>query len=56
MEEELFVLINRTELAAERADMSGFHDTAHALRSIAAALKRSDPGATIGTLQLQFSH
>ena len=56
MEEELFVLINRTELAAERADMSGFYDTARALRSIAVALKTPDLGAATGTFQLQFSH
>jgi hypothetical protein len=55
MEEELFVLINRTELAAERAEKSAFYDTAQALRSIAAGLKSLDQD-TIGTSQLQFSH
>lgn len=39
MQEELFALINRTELAAQHAEASGFHDTAQALKSIAAVLK-----------------
>ena len=56
MEEELFALINRTELAAQNAERSGFHDTAQALRIIATALGKPEKSTTNRARSLQYSH
>jgi hypothetical protein len=53
--EELLALINRTELAAQHAEASGFHDTAQALKTIVAALRQPDDEAPRANL-FQFTY
>lgn len=55
MEDERYVLINRIELAAERADGSGFRDTAHALLAIAVMFSDFRLATRINSDQLQYS-
>ena len=56
MEEELFALINRTELEAGRAEALGFHETAQALKFIASSLRNPSQGASPLSQPMQFSH
>ena len=55
MEDERYALINRTELAAERADKSGFHETANALRAVAGTLTNMGPAAGQSSSLFQYS-
>ena len=49
-------LINRTEMAAERAANEGFYETADALRAIAMSLQSSVYAANGGISMSQCTH
>ncbi|MFT5650907.1 MAG: hypothetical protein ACJAXK_000022 [Yoonia sp.] len=54
MDNELSKLINRTRLAAERADQNGFIETAQGLRSIVFTLWETD--STISEIHDAFQY
>ena len=56
MDTELTRLINRTELAADRAERDGFFATAEALRDVVFTLSNVHPMAPPNTKALQYIH
>ena len=53
---EQYELINRTEMAAERAANEGFYETADALRANALSLQSSPHAAIGGILTSRYTH
>lgn len=56
MNTELNRLINRAELAAERAERDGFVATAEALRGVAITLANVGSISALDTKALQYNH
>lgn len=56
MNTELSRLINRTELAAKRADKDGFVETAQALRGIASTLMKTEMETNMRLRIPQYTH
>ncbi len=54
MDKELQNLVNRTKLAAEHAEKSGFFETAQALLNIASMLGESSATSSMNSKLLQF--